>query len=199
MSVSPSLSDTNSSSESVALLQKDEWIYAGFWIRVCAYLVDCFIWGICLSIVGVLVGIFSTSYGYSGFLNYGMTENYENYFLFEGLSFFLGGLLFFFYCVLFQSSRFEATPGKMLFRMRVVTYDRKRVGFWRAALLFLVKMFVSFPVLYIGVMLVAFTARKEGLHDLIARTVVERKIRVNILMPEKTIHEETTLETLKEA
>ncbi len=197
MSVSTSSpSDTNFSSELMTPVQRDGWIYAGFWIRACAYLIDCLVFSICSLIVWVSVGIFFASHSSLGFLN---DKNLENYFLFEGLCFLLGGLLFFFYCVLFQSSRFEATPGKMLFHMRVVTYDRRRIGFWRAALRFLIKMFISFPVLYIGVVMVAFTARKESLHDLIARTVVERKVKVNILMPEKTIHEETTLETLKEA
>mgnify|MGYP004717036133 CR=1 FL=1 len=78
------------------------------------------------------------------------------------------------YFVLFEASRLQATPGKLLCRLRVVTLSGERISLPRAVVRFAVKAFISFPFLYIGVLMVAFTRRKQGLHDLIAGTLVIR-------------------------
>lgn len=79
------------------------------------------------------------------------------------------------YCILFEASALSATPGKILCRLKVVTLSGGRISLARAALRFVVKAFLSFPLLYIGVLMVAFTRRKQGLHDLLARTLVIRQ------------------------
>ncbi|MBO1324388.1 RDD family protein [Acetobacter sp. TBRC 12305] len=79
------------------------------------------------------------------------------------------------YCILFEASALSATPGKFLCRLKVVTLSGGRISLARAALRFVVKAFLSFPLLYIGVLMVAFTRRKQGLHDLVAGTLVIRQ------------------------
>lgn len=206
MSVSPLSSEINTTtSKLVEPLQREGWMYAGFWVRVCAFLIDFIIITILFYIqllFAVLIwknNLFNNSSyqiltesnnHFVDFYKYQiLTENNHPLFRESFVIYVLiCSLLLVLYYPLFQSSRFEATPGKMFFRMRVVTYDRKRIGFWRALLRYLIKVLISFPVLCIGVLMVAFTARKEGLHDLIARTVVERKVKINI-MPEETLKE----------
>lgn len=78
------------------------------------------------------------------------------------------------YFILFESSRFRATPGKRLCQLEVTTLQGERISIARATVRFLIKAFISFPILHIGVLMVAFTRQKQGLHDLIAGTLVLR-------------------------
>ena len=66
---------------------------------------------------------------------------------------------------------FATTAGKRAFRMYVIRADGTRVGFWRALGRELAKI-VSFLLLGIGFLMIAFRADKRGLHDLIADTAV---------------------------
>lgn len=75
------------------------------------------------------------------------------------------------YYSLMESSRSQATLGKMALSIKVVDMDGARLSFahalgrWAAATL-------SYLTLYIGFLMAAFTARKQALHDLVARTQV---------------------------
>jgi uncharacterized RDD family membrane protein YckC len=67
----------------------------------------------------------------------------------------------------------QATPGKMVFGLRVATADGAPIGFGRATGRFFGKI-VSGMIFNVGYLMVAFTSRKQGLHDMIANTVVVR-------------------------
>jgi uncharacterized RDD family membrane protein YckC len=75
------------------------------------------------------------------------------------------------YFAICESSPWQATVGKLALGIRVTDMQGKRISFPRALGRYAGK-FVSFLILYIGVLMVAWTQRKQGLHDLFASTLV---------------------------
>ena len=63
------------------------------------------------------------------------------------------------------------TPGKLLLGLKIQNADGNLIGFPRALLRFLGKM-VSVMALFVGYFMIGFSAKKQGLHDLIAGTYV---------------------------
>src|SRR5208283_3281564 len=91
-----------------------------------------------------------------------------------------GGVLFaltigasWLYEALMLSSSYQATLGKMIFGMKVTDLNGNRLSFAHATGRHFAK-WLSGMILGIGYIMVAFTERKQGLHDLIAGTVVPR-------------------------
>ncbi|WP_419729808.1 RDD family protein [Lichenicola sp.] len=77
------------------------------------------------------------------------------------------------YFVLMESSHWQATIGKRVCRMRVTDLAGRRIGIARALGRYLGK-FVSAVILGIGFLMVGWTRRKQGLHDIMAGTLVMR-------------------------
>jgi uncharacterized RDD family membrane protein YckC len=134
----------------------DHVAYGGFWIRVVAYIID----GILLTIVcGVAdrllgINILATDW-----------DHYDP--LANVISLVIGWLYF----ALLESSERGATVGKMVMGLRVVTSDGQRLSFVNATGRYFAKI-LSAIILCIGFIMVAFTDKKRGLHDIIAGTLV---------------------------
>jgi uncharacterized RDD family membrane protein YckC len=125
--------------------------YAGFWIRVGAHIVD----GIIMYITGLLYGLII---GLSGINSSILT---------------IGGAIaisWLYYAGL-ESSEKQATFGKQLFGLKVVNEKYKRISFGQATMRIIGKFF-SGVILGIGYIMIAFSEKKQGLHDLIAQTYV---------------------------
>jgi len=130
--------------------------YGGFWIRVVAYLIDAILLGVVGTILASLAGIPMMAGEATAF---DPTVN-------------LGSLVIgWLYFALMESSERGATIGKMAVGLRVVTDQGQRLTFGRATGRYFAK-FVSAIILLIGFIMVAFTDRKRGLHDMIAGTLV---------------------------
>ena len=71
-----------------------------------------------------------------------------------------------------ESSSYQATLGKMIFGMKVTDLNGNRISFERATGRHFAKILSS--ILGIGYIMVGFTERKQGLHDLLAGTLVLR-------------------------
>jgi uncharacterized RDD family membrane protein YckC len=71
----------------------------------------------------------------------------------------------------FECSSAQATPGKMALSLVVTNLDRERISFGRATARYFSKI-LSTLTLCIGYMMIGFTAKKQGLHDMIAGTLV---------------------------
>ena len=127
--------------------------YGGFWIRVVAYIIDAILLGVVSNILGLAIGSADPTTG----LNY--TGG--------GVSFIIGLLYF----ALLESSERGATLGKMAVGLRVVTDQGQRLSLGHALGRYLAKI-ISGLILGIGYLMVAFTDRKRGLHDMIAGTLV---------------------------
>jgi uncharacterized RDD family membrane protein YckC len=78
------------------------------------------------------------------------------------------------YPVYFWANR-GATPGKKFLKLRVVRVDGVDPIGYAKAFLRLVGYMASGFILYIGFLMILFTERKQGLHDMIAGTLVVRE------------------------
>jgi uncharacterized RDD family membrane protein YckC len=79
--------------------------------------------------------------------------------------------LTFFYFASFESSRFQATPGKIAIGIRVTDMNGHRLSFWRAAGRYIAK-YVSNITLLIGYIMAGATPKSQALHDELADTLV---------------------------
>lgn len=130
-----------------------EMVYAGFWIRVGAKIID----GILLSVAGWILGFLGGIIG-------GMASSI--------IASVLSSVMGFAYEVYFIGAH-GATPGKMVCSLKVVRSDGGKVGYARA-LGRLFAAFLSGMILGIGYIMVAFDKEKRGLHDRICDTRVIR-------------------------
>lgn len=71
------------------------------------------------------------------------------------------------YFALMESSKLQATGGKLLFRLRVCDYDFERISFLRAVLRYLAR-----AVLGVWLLVILFTNSMQSLHDLLTKTLV---------------------------
>jgi uncharacterized RDD family membrane protein YckC len=150
-------SGVKGSSESPGTERQDSRIgYAGFWRRLCATLPDL-----------VVVGLVSAG------IKYLLEQHAMPYPILATL--FLSGV---FYLALYSpawiSSRYRATPGKVLFGVIVVYDNGQQLPFSRALIRELGK-YVSFILFGLGFFLIGVSKKKQGLHDLLAMTVVVRR------------------------
>ena len=130
--------------------------YGGFWIRVVAYIIDAILLSI---VVGVLASLLGFNLMETDWERYDPTINL--------LSFVIGWLYF----ALMESSERGATLGKMALGLRVVTSDGQRLSFMNATGRYFAKI-ISAIILFIGFIMIGFTDKKRGLHDMIAGTLV---------------------------
>lgn len=74
-----------------------------------------------------------------------------------------------------HSSAGQATLGKRAFRMKVTDLDGERIGFGRA-LLRVPAFWLSALMLGLGLLMAAFTRRKQALHDMMCGTLVVNRV-----------------------
>jgi uncharacterized RDD family membrane protein YckC len=134
--------------------------YGGFWIRVVAYIIDGIILGIIGAIVLTILGVNVSDPNVAQDGRYQGASAFNllvSFIYFAGLWTVIGGSL-----------------GQRIFGMRVVDANSGApIGFGKAALRWL-GLIISFAVCFIGVIWVAFDARKQGWMDKIGGTVVVR-------------------------
>jgi uncharacterized RDD family membrane protein YckC len=141
--------------------------YGGFWIRVVAAIIDGIILRVVVSPVSMVFGGLGLAGMMSGLPHRGLRL------LGGGVTFIL--LLFgsWLYEAFMESSSYQATLGKMIFGMKVTDLYGNRISFGRATGRHFAK-WLSAMILGIGYIMVGFTERKQGLHDLLAGTLVRR-------------------------
>jgi len=71
----------------------------------------------------------------------------------------------------FESSRSQATPGKLLMRIVVTDLDGNKPSFARVTLRHFAK-FISTLVIFLGFLMIGLTSKRQGLHDKIAGCLV---------------------------
>ncbi|MFD3260895.1 RDD family protein [Paenibacillus lentus] len=142
-------------------------MYARFWKRAVAALLDLLVVASIHQVIGIL----------SSFAWYWYLQDPYNYYeyldeLIVLINVTRGILLlvvFWHYFTIMESSRFQATFGKMAMGLRVVNQEGKRITFHRATARFWSKSFSAFTVL-IGWFMAGFTKKKQALHDIVAGT-----------------------------
>jgi len=138
--------------------------YGGFWRRVAAALLD----GV---VVQLIAGVFGFVVGISIFLL--SPEPPTTLVLPRPIALAAGVLIGWLYFALMESSRRQATLGKRVLGLAVTDTEGERLSFARASARHFGK-FLSIATLLVGFVMVAFTRRKQGLHDLLARSLVLR-------------------------
>ncbi|HUL17538.1 MAG TPA: RDD family protein [Terriglobales bacterium] len=152
--------------------------YAGFWLRVVAYLVDSLIMG--FVIMAILVPLFFLSGGVEMIRGLHPGEEPDPHFFLMIFAFYgilvgaalLGGWLYYAY---FESSSWQATPGKKILNLFVTDLNGRPVSFGRASGRFFAKLITGLIPLGIGYALAGFTEKKQALHDMIASCLVMRR------------------------
>lgn len=122
--------------------------YAGFWIRFCAAIID----GMVFIPLGIVIAAVDTVNVFSSWTVFNWVV----------------GWLYF---ALMESGGWQATIGKRLVGIRVTDLSGNRITFGRATARYFAKI-LSWLTLYIGYFMVAVTEKKQGLHDMIAGTLV---------------------------
>lgn len=117
--------------------------YAGFWVRCAAILLDSFVIG---AIILVLKFVFSVDLEVSPFVFY---------LYFIGMTYF-----------------YQATLGKMAVGIRVVSETGERLHLGKIFLREFLGRLVSSITLNIGYIVVAFTKKKQGIHDFLSGSIV---------------------------
>ena len=135
--------------------------YAGFWKRVIAYLIDAFI------IAFPVTMIFGTVIPQAM-----MTDNVQVTSIAVSMPQVIMLVASWVYFAGLESSVWQATVGKKILGMQVTDTSGERIDFIKATIRYFAKILSSF-ILMIGFIMVAFTAKKQGLHDFIAGTLVE--------------------------
>lgn len=87
-----------------------------------------------------------------------------------GLHLIRGTITILYYAAM-ESSRYQATIGKIVLGVKVVDHNNQRLEFPRALLRNVSKILSGF-ILGIGYLMIIFDDRKQGLHDKIADTFV---------------------------
>jgi len=77
------------------------------------------------------------------------------------------------YEALLTSSSWQATVGKRVLRLKVTDDFGNRISFARATGRYFAKI-LSEWIMFIGFIMIAFTDRKRGLHDMLCNTLVVR-------------------------
>ena len=137
--------------------------YAGFWIRVGAYLID----GILLWIVQVIIGLV-LGVSVSTMVGLGAETAATGASTILTLISVVIGVAYF---VIMESGPMQATLGKKAVGIIVTDDNGNRITWLRALGRYFAK-FLSALIMAIGFIMVAFTDKKQGLHDLICSTLV---------------------------
>jgi len=131
--------------------------YAGFWVRVAAFILD---W-IFVSIIALPLWIWF-------FLQY-FEWALVIFFLFPFIWYLFSLFYFIGYWV-----RYGQTPGKMIAGIKVVRTNGNPIGIKRAVLRYMIGYSIHYALAHIPFIAVVFQKQKRGVHDLIADTCVIR-------------------------
>ena len=127
--------------------------YSGFLRRLIAFIIDFFIILIFVAFIQFV----------SGMKEGGILGGYFFYILVL--------LLGWVYFALQESSGRQATVGKQAMNLIVTDLQGNPLSFIRASWRFVAKVLAAIPV-FTGFLLILFTEKKQGLHDIIAKTLV---------------------------
>ncbi len=153
-------------------------IYAGFWLRFVAYVIDTILSGI---VFGVLLLMGIAVVGFSSLKNLVQgSESPDEFFAPEvvGIILLIAAVFLVMQWIYFawmESSATQGTLGKMALGLIVTDLYGNRISFARASGRFFAKIITGLIPLFIGYILAGITEKKQALHDMIASCLVLRK------------------------
>jgi len=148
---------------------------AGFWKRVLASMIDAFVQATGYSFILLILAI--------------ILNKKLNDYNFLAMCIILSIITGWLYFSLMESSSKQATLGKMALGIKVTDLNGSRIDFGRATGRYFGKI-ISAIILYVGFIMVAFTQKKQGLHDIMAGCLVVNR------WSETSISENTEIEKI---
>ena len=153
--------------------------YAGFWLRVVAYLIDGLLAGIGFGVLA-LIGVAIVGVGHFKDFAQG-ANNPDDFFTPDviGIVFVLAAtavVMVWLYYAGMESSLYQGTLGKMALGLIVTDLEGRRISFGRASGRYFSKLITGLIPLGIGYAMAGFTEKKQALHDMIASCLVLRKV-----------------------
>lgn len=136
--------------------------YAGFWKRLLAWILDIIAFAAFNFVIGIIVAVALVAAGVDETTAGNVVAAIYN------INIFVGGWL---YYALFERSHTRGTIGKMTLGIIVTDSSGNKISFARATGRHFAKI-ISIVILLIGYFMIAFTGKKQGLHDIIADTLV---------------------------
>ena len=142
--------------------------YAGFWKRFAAFLVDWIIRLITGTVLGLIVSLpgMLAQQTPGADIAIGIVSAI--------LNFFIGIIVGWLYPTVFESSSYQATPGKMLLGIKVTDLNGNRISFAKANGRFFGTIISTF-IFNIGYIMAGFTEKKQALHDMMSGCLVVNK------------------------
>lgn len=147
---------------------EDPALFAGFWLRVAAVVIDAVVLTAAYMVLLVVLSL--------GAVGMALGTNGQP----GAAAPMLGNLLLLWiawlaipwlYTALFESSARQATPGKLAVRIKVTDLQGRRLSFARATGRYFAE-WITGMTFGVGYVMVAFTKKRQALHDMIAGTLV---------------------------
>jgi len=142
----------------IPVAEADAQAYAGFWLRFAAYLIDSIVLFVIQLVLAGAVILMDPS-DLRAFLNIAP----------------VGWALTWAYFAILESSPLQGTVGKHALGLYVTDAYGDPIGLGRASARYWLKL-LSTLLLMAGWIMAAFTPRKQALHDVMARTLVLRRL-----------------------
>ena len=142
---------------------KEEIVYAGFFVRLSAYIIDCIIVGIALLIIKI-----------PKFIIYMMNPDmfFVKPILFKFSIFdiviYLLGLTYF----VLMTYYYGGTLGKKLFKLKVCKATDEKLSLFTVIYRESIGRYLSALILFIGYIMIGVDSKKRGLHDILSDTLV---------------------------
>jgi uncharacterized RDD family membrane protein YckC len=134
--------------------------YAGFWLRFVAHIIDSILIGIVSIIIGVIVGVGVAIGSMTPFTN--VTSSVITI------------IIAWLYYAGLESSDRQATFGKQAMNLKVTDLRGRQITFIKATGRHFAKI-LSGLILFIGYIMIGFTEKKQGLHDILAGCLVVKR------------------------
>lgn len=152
-------------------------MYAGFWVRLMAYLIDSVIVFFILLVVRfVMSGVMSVLYG--TILGGNILFNYS----LKDIVLYLGQVLYFILCTRYTGT----TPGKRAMNLRVISVDESgELDLLTVAYRETVGRFLCGISVCIGYLIIGLDTQKRGFHDMLCdtRVVYGKKVKIYPVYP----------------
>lgn len=139
--------------QTIEIFEEQPIVYASFWERLAAGILDSIIIGVATFILEKLIDIDLSN----------LSSAWETNIL--------SGVLSILYSAYFYSSQKQATWGKQALNIKVTSLNGEKISFINAIVRSIAE-YLSFIILFIGYFMMLWDEKKQTLHDKIAGTVV---------------------------
>lgn len=142
---------------------KEDILYAGFFVRLSAYIIDCIIVGIALLIIKI-PKFFINMMNPDLFLLKPILFQFS---IFDILIYLLGLMYF-----VLMTYYYGGTLGKRLFKIKVCKATEEKLSFFTVIYRESIGRYLSGLILFIGYFMIGLDQKKRALHDILSDTLV---------------------------